>query len=128
MTIKDRAMTIAFETDLSPAPPHLSPEAAQWWRDAVGTYVLKPHHLKLLRAACEAMDRMEGARVVIANEGMTVPTRNGVKAHPLLAVERDARLGLARLIRELDLDTEPPASDRFAPPPLLSNNRGRRAV
>jgi phage terminase small subunit len=73
------------------------------------------------------MDRMEGARAVIAKEGMTVPTRNdGVKAHPLLAVERDARLALARLIRELDRDAVPPPSDRCAPPPLRSN-RGRYA-
>jgi P27 family predicted phage terminase small subunit len=120
-------MTITVERGLPPAPKHLSQEAAQWWRDVVSTYVLAPHHLKLLRAACEAFDRMEGARTVIASDGMTVPTAHGMKAHPLLAVERDARLALARLIRELDLDTEPPASARIAPPALFSNNGGRRA-
>jgi hypothetical protein len=34
---------------------------------------------------------------------------------------------VARLVRELDLDTEPPVSDRIGPPPLRSNRGGRHA-
>ena len=91
-----------------PAPPaHLSPSAALWWQTAVDRYVLEEHHLRLLQLVCEAWDRGQG-----------------VKSHPCVAIERDARLAVARLVRELDLDVSPPGSERIGPPPLLSNNRG----
>ena len=35
-------MTIAFETELPPAPRHLSKEAKAWWAEVVSTYVLEP--------------------------------------------------------------------------------------
>jgi hypothetical protein len=36
---------------------HLSPSARQWWETTVETYLLEPHHVKLLQLACEARDR-----------------------------------------------------------------------
>jgi phage terminase small subunit len=77
----------------------------------------------LLQLAGEAWDRCEQARHELAKDGLTVPTRNGLKAHPCIAIERDSRLAFARLIRELDLDVDPPSSIRTAPPPLRSNRR-----
>jgi P27 family predicted phage terminase small subunit len=112
-----------------PQPPaHLTPSAAHWWRTTVETYVLAEHHLRILRLACEAWDRAQEARERLADEGLTVPVPGGgVRVHPCVAIERDSRLAVARLIRELDLDTEPPVPERIAPPPLFSNRRGRRA-
>jgi hypothetical protein len=47
-----------------------------------------------------------------------------VRAHPAVAIERDARTGFARIIRELDLDVQPPSARRApSPPPLQSNRR-----
>jgi P27 family predicted phage terminase small subunit len=113
---------------LPPPPAHLSPSAAQWWTSVVETYVLLPHHLKLLQLAAEAWDRCQQARKEIARDGLTIETASGdIRAHPAVAIERDSRLAVARLVRELDLDVEPPASDRMAPPPLLSNSRMRNA-
>jgi P27 family predicted phage terminase small subunit len=111
-----------------PQPPsHLSPSAAKWWSSAVEAYELHEHHLRLLQLACEAWDRSQEARALLDEEGLTVRTETGGrKAHPAVAIERDARLAVARFIRELDLDVEPPASDRYGPPPIFSN-RGRRA-
>jgi phage terminase small subunit len=82
------------------------------------------YHLLLLQAAAEAWDRYQAAREQLDREGLVIPGRQGPKPHPAIAVERDSRLGFARLIRELDLDVEPPASERVGPPPLYSN-RGR---
>lgn len=111
------------------APPaHLSSSARQWWQTTVAAYVLQEHHLRLLQLACEAWDRAQTARVALEREGLTVPGREGgMRPHPCIAIERDARLAVARLVRELDLDTEPPVPERVGPLPILSNNRGRHA-
>jgi P27 family predicted phage terminase small subunit len=108
------------------APPaHLSPSARQWWETTVETYVLQEHHLRLLQLACEAWDRAQEARERLNREGLTVQgAEGGLKAHPAVGIERDARLAVARLVRELDLDTEPPVPERVGPFPLASN-RGR---
>jgi len=45
------------------------------------------------------------------------------RTRPEIAVERDTRLAFARLLRELDLDVDPPSSGRTAPPGLRSNRR-----
>ena len=111
-----------------PEPPaHLSPSARQWWKTTVETYVLLEHHLRLLQLACEAWDEAQKARAQLEREGLTLPGREGgIRPHPCVAIERDARLAVARLVRELDLDTEPPVSERIGPPGLFSN-RGRHA-
>ena len=112
-------------SDLPQPPAHLSPSARDWWTSCVGHYVLEEHNLRLLQLACEAWDEAQKARQQLAEEGLTVPGRkSGIRPHPCIAIEHSARLTVARLIRELDLDTEPPASDRVGPPPLFSN-RGR---
>jgi P27 family predicted phage terminase small subunit len=111
----------------APAPAHLSPSAQQWWQTTVEAYVLEEHHLRLLQLCCEAWDRAQAARAQLDREGLTVLGREGgIRPHPCIAVERDSRLAVARLVRELDLDVEPPASERNGPPALFSN-RGRHA-
>ena len=108
-----------------PEPPkHLSKEAAAWWRSVVRDYDMEAHHLHLLEAACGAWDRMVQARKEIASRGITFAAANGdLKANPAVAIERDARVAFARLVRELDLDAEGPA-DRSRPPAIGSNRRG----
>lgn len=90
----------------------------------VENYVLEPHHLKLLQLAGESWDRCQQAREILAAEGITFKDdRGNVRAHPAIAIEKDARIGYARLLRELDLDVEAPKSDRVGPPGLKSNRR-----
>jgi len=90
------------------APDHLDPATAAWWDSVVSDYDLEPHHVRLLTLAAEAWDRANQARVAIAADGIVVADRYGTpKAHPAVAIERDARIAFARLIRELDLDGEP---------------------
>ncbi len=102
MAKKDGKMTV-----IKP-PTHLSSEAGSWWAEVVERYELEPQHLKLLRLACEAWDRAQAARVALAKHGTTFTDRFGQpRARPELAIERDARLGFARLLRELDLEGEP---------------------
>jgi P27 family predicted phage terminase small subunit len=110
--------------DVPQPPAHLSPSAHQWWQSTVEAYVLQEHHLRLLQLACESWDRCQTAREILESEGLTVKTEAGIKPHPAIAIERDSRLACARLLRELDLDSEPPAANRYGPPGLFSNRGG----
>ena len=111
-------------SNLPKPPEHLSADAAAWWQSAVAEYDLGPHHLRLLQGACEAWDRQQQARVTIAEHGgLTFSDERGViRAHPAVAMERDARTAVARLIRELDLDGGP-GSEAPRPPAIASNRR-----
>ena len=83
-------------------------------------YAFEAHELELFRLACEALDRVEEARVAIAEDGAYLTDRyGGKKAHPATAVERDARIGAARLLRELGLPT-----DEVVSPLALGRRRG----
>jgi P27 family predicted phage terminase small subunit len=124
---KHWAMKIVADTRPQP-PAHISASARQWWQITVERFVLQEHHLRLLQLACEAWDRAQEARARLAQEGLTVPGREGgLRPHPCVGIERDARLAVARLLRELDLDVEPPAPERSAPPAIFSNRDRRHA-
>lgn len=98
------------------APGHLNPPTRKWWSQVIDDFELESHHLRLLTLAGEAWDRGQQAREAIARDGAYVRDRFGcLKAHPAVAVERDSRVGFARILRELALDVEAPDAPR---PPL----------
>lgn len=106
------------------APGHLSPPTRSWFNRVVADYQLEPHHLRLLQLAGESWDRAQQARELIGREGITMTDdRGNTRAHPAVAIEKDARIGFTRLIRELDLDVEAPRTSRTGPPALRSNRR-----
>ncbi|MBN9008236.1 MAG: hypothetical protein J0H40_22850 [Rhizobiales bacterium] len=90
----------------TPRPPaHLKQPTAKWWRSVTDDLDLDPHHIRLLTLVAEARDRSQQAREIIEAEGMTYLDRFGCpKPRPEVAIERDARIGFARLLRELALD------------------------
>ena len=94
---------------------HLKPQTRQWVEDVVSEWTLSDHHIRLLLLAAESWDRCEQARKRILKNGLTFNDRfDQPKARPEIAIERDSRLAFARLIRELDLDTDvPPQSSRM---------------
>lgn len=103
------------------APQHLSKRSGRFYRSIVNDYALEPHHEELLRRACEAMDRADEARDILAEEGLTVVDRYGqTKPHPAVNIERDARIHVARMLRELDLEGEPDPDPR---PPRRGGRR-----
>src|SRR5262249_31471323 len=93
-----------------PDPPKgLSRKARAWWREIADTYVLESHHLALLGQAAQALDRIETARRALKRDGEYYETRFGERrAHPALAVANQASMLFAKLLRQLDLDVEPP--------------------
>jgi P27 family predicted phage terminase small subunit len=105
----------------TPRPPkYLRASTRRWFASVVSMWALEEHHIRLLTLACEAWDRAQQAREVIARDGLTTPTRdNGTKLHPACRVEDASRIAFARLIRELDLDIEVPKAES-RPPRLRS--------
>ncbi|MGX7952431.1 P27 family phage terminase small subunit [Tsuneonella sp. HG249] len=113
-------------TDALEPPAHLSTSAAAWWCEVLRDYSLEPHHIRLLQSACEAWDRKAQAQAELAAHGALTFTdaRGTIRAHPAVAMERDARTAFARLVRELDLDTGAPGAASATPrPPALASNR-----
>jgi len=89
------------------SPKHLSKPQKQLFRQIVDDFGLEGDSAALttLRLACEALDRCEEARLLLAKEGLTVETDlGGTKTHPAVAIERDSRLAAVRCLRELSLD------------------------
>jgi phage terminase small subunit len=88
-----------------PRPPkHLSSPSRRLWRETVEAYELERHHLELLERACRSLDTALEAEEIIRSAGLVVEGRYGVRAHPAVAIARDARTQFARLLREIDLE------------------------
>jgi phage terminase small subunit len=66
-----------------PVPAHLSERSKGLWREVEKSFVLEATELELLRLACEALDRCEEARAVLARDGLFTTNRaNRPVAHP----------------------------------------------
>ena len=98
------------------APRHLAAPTRKWWESVVATYIMEPHHIKLLTLACEAFDRGTQARETLKKEKLTYLDRFGApKSRPEIAVERDSRIAFARLLREIGLDANNNPDDARPP-------------
>ena len=108
--------------DAAPKPPvALGSFGRALWRDVLEAFELHdPHHRAILAEACRVRDEIERTVETIAAEGEYVADRfQQRRAHPAVAVLRDQRALLAKLLRELGLDGAAAAESR---PPAL---RGR---
>jgi phage terminase small subunit len=113
-------------TPLLSLPRHLQPATRSWAQGILEAYVLESHHLKILIAAAESWDRKEQARAALAEHGAVYTDRFGQpRSRPEVAIERDARIAFARLIRELALDVEQPDEAR---PPTIPGSASLRRV
>lgn len=103
------------------APKHLRPATRRWFSQINELFALESHHLKLLLLAAEAWDRVLEAREGLAEHGLVYIDRHGSpRPRPEVAIEHNGRLGFAKLLREIDLDAEPPSDTRL---PRLNRNR-----
>ena len=103
---------------------HLHPSTRKWVSDVRQHYELEAHHDRLLLAAAETWDRLQQVREALAQHGLVyVDAYNVPRPRPEVGIERDCRIAFARLVRELDLDTQGAPSERSRPPALRSNRR-----
>ena len=113
-------MTPTSKTALKP-PKHLRASTRRWWISVATDWELEAHHRHLLDLACSAWDRAAAARDRLALDGLFVEDRFGaLRAHPAVGIARDAEVSFSRLLRELDLDVEPPQTRSSRPPSLRS--------
>ena len=90
--------------DANGAPMHLSGEMRKFWKLVNDDYDLERSALLVLKTACEAHDRAQEARRVIAVEGMIVNNRR----HAATDVEAQSQSLFLRAMRQLGLDIEQP--------------------
>ena len=89
------------------APSHLTPASKRWWHSVVAEYRLEPHAIRLLTLAAEAWDRCAEARRLVKRDGLVVDGREGgMRPNPAVAIERDSRLAVAKLVAQLGLDID----------------------
>jgi phage terminase small subunit len=103
---RGKASTLS-PADPNAAPDHLQPATRIWFESVIADFALDQHHVRMLVLAAEAWDLSQQAREQLASAGITFMDQNGnPRAHPAVAIERDARLAFVRIIRELDLEGE----------------------
>jgi P27 family predicted phage terminase small subunit len=91
-----------------PAPEHLTEKSKALWEQIVDENEIDAVAAKILLTLCDAMERRDEARKVIAERGITTLDRfNVLKVNPALAIERDSTLIMHRAFRLLGFDQEP---------------------
>jgi phage terminase small subunit len=111
------------KTKAEKPPTYLKSATRDWFAHVLAEYELDQHHVRLLTLAGESWDRGQEARAAIEKHGITYLDRFGApRKRPEVSVEAESRISFARLLRELDLDLDPP-STASRPPALQSNRR-----
>jgi phage terminase small subunit len=87
--------------DADTAPAHLSPAMRDFWRRILKENGLRAFQGPILRVACEAYDRAEQARRLIAKDGLLLNNRR----HPALDIETQSQGLFLRAMRQLGLET-----------------------
>lgn len=92
----------------SKIPEHLGPHGRDLWAAVTAEFIVDDAAGRaLLALACEALDRCRQAQKTLRESGLTVTDQRGaLKAHPAVAIERDAWGVMQRALRQLDLSPE----------------------
>jgi len=88
-------------------PQNLSKEAKKWWVKIVSTWRFDDAGLLILQGGLECFDRQRQAQAILARDGITFVDRFGqIRQHPATLIERDAKAGVLRALKALNLDIE----------------------
>jgi hypothetical protein len=102
-------LTLVGPGSTAPPPPRTlgAPGLALWSRVQAEYHILDSGGAEILCLAAQALDRAESLSAVIAEDGQTIRTRTGVRAHPALRDEIANRALVARLLGKLGIASEP---------------------
>jgi hypothetical protein len=102
-------------------PADLGPRGVALWASLTETFDLAPQEAELLHEAARVADRLDALDAIVRDEGVTVTTPQGVKAHPALVEARQQGLTLSRLVAALRI---PDADDEDDDAPKRPQRRG----
>jgi hypothetical protein len=95
-------------TTLPPPPRTLGPPGLALWNRVQAEYhILDCGGVELLCLAAQALDRAESLSAAILEEGQTICTRTGIRAHPALRDELANRAFVSRTLAKLGINVEP---------------------
>jgi hypothetical protein len=102
-------LTLIGPGSTAPPPPRtLDPPGLALWNRVQAEYrITDSGGAEILCLAAQALDRAESLSEAIAEDGQTIRTRTGVRAHPALRDELANRALCARLLGKLGIATEP---------------------
>src|SRR5215208_6923770 len=93
------------QPDLPSPPEGLSRRSSAIWGAILTDYELDTAQQALFEEALRSLDRADQSRAIVEAEGPIVFDRFvQPRAHPAVAIERDARQAFVRTLRELGLD------------------------
>jgi phage terminase small subunit len=97
-------------------PKHLSQAAKKWWSKLVSEFDFQSEaEWRLLEEAAGCVQRIDQCRRAVEKRGLLIATGTGSwKPNPATNIERDNRILLSRLLRELRLG-EPAEIDNRLP-------------
>lgn len=85
----------------------LGEHGATLWRSIMSEYaIVDSGGLEMLTQACQAVDRAETYREQIDADGETLASKQGIKEHPLIRHELQARAFVVRTLQRLGLSVE----------------------
>ncbi len=95
-------------------PRNLGAAGRKLWDAGVAEFEWAQHELAMLEEACRTRDRIVQLDRTVEEEGLMLPSSQGMRIHPGVAESRQQRLVMARLlatlgIPPLDEDTLPAA-------------------
>jgi hypothetical protein len=89
------------------SPRKLGEYGIDLWNRVMGEYAINDvGGQQLLAQACAAAQRAEDLAVLISDEGATIHTKNGLRAHPCIAAELAARNFVVRTLSRLGITSE----------------------
>jgi len=96
-------------------PSGLKAGGRKLWRSVTDDYELGEHELSILLEAGRTVDALDALQKIIANEGVTNVSPQGVRAHPALVEARQQRVTLAKLLASLRIPLDDSNEDGRLP-------------
>jgi hypothetical protein len=102
MSPRNPPLTLIGPGSTAPPPPRTlgAPGLALWNRVQAEYHILDCGGIELLCLAAQALDRAESLSEAIAEDGQTIRTRTGVRAHPALRDELANRAFITRTLAD----------------------------